>query len=83
MKAKPASQAKVFSVEQAAAIKWPALPFTRDDLHLETLLDDQICLIGGLFTAKECSRWIAFCSSLPLTASPAARRGEAHRPSSH
>ena len=48
--------------------RWPALtPLPPSiDLHLETLLTDQILLIRNLFTSTLCRNYVSFLSSLPL-----------------
>ncbi|CAF9915122.1 MAG: hypothetical protein HETSPECPRED_002306 [Heterodermia speciosa] len=48
--------------------KWPLLTpvLPSMDLHLETLLPDQILLIRNLFTSTLCRNYVSFLSSLPL-----------------
>ena len=48
--------------------KWPPLiPLLPSiDLHLETLLTDQILLIRNLLTSTLCRNYVSFLSSLPL-----------------
>ena len=61
---------------------WPLLhPLVpAADLHLETLLDDQIILIRNLFTSTLCKKLVPFLASLPLvTTAGQLKRGEALR----
>lgn len=61
--------------EAQQSVNWPALPFARDDVYLETVLEDQLLLMPSLFTAKDCTRWIQFFESdLNFEPSPKARR---------
>ena len=48
--------------------RWPLLTplLPSIDLHLETLLTDQILIIRNLFTATLCRNYVSFLSSLPL-----------------
>ena len=48
--------------------KWPPLTplLPSIDLHLETLLTDQILLIRNLFTSTLCKNYVSFLASLPL-----------------
>ncbi|EDN08990.1 predicted protein [Histoplasma mississippiense (nom. inval.)] len=51
---------------------WPDLKplVPASDLHLETLLDDQIPIIRNLFTATLCKTYVSFLSTLPLVTTP-------------
>lgn len=51
---------------------WPDLKplVPASDLHLETLLDDQILIIRNLFTATLCKTYVSFLSTLPLVTTP-------------
>ncbi|KLJ07809.1 hypothetical protein EMPG_16719 [Blastomyces silverae] len=51
---------------------WPALKplIPPSDLHLETLLDDQILIIRNLLTASLCRTYVSFLSTLPLITTP-------------
>lgn len=62
--------------------KWPLLTpiLPSIDLHLETLLTDQILLIRNLFTSTLCRNYVSFLSSLPLnTTNIQPKRDEALR----
>ncbi|EEH43570.1 uncharacterized protein PADG_08190 [Paracoccidioides brasiliensis Pb18] len=61
---------------------WPPLKplIPPSDLHLTTLLKDQILIIRNLFTGTLCKTYVSFLSSLPLVTTPTRpKRGEAVR----
>lgn len=65
---------------RATRVAWPAIyPKAIDANSVEWLIEDQLCLIPNYLTAKECSAFIATCSSQQLLPSPPAKKGEAHR----
>lgn len=79
-KALLASKGKT-TVDQPS-VKWPPLKplVPLIDLHVETLLVDQILLIRNLFTPTLCRNYVSFLSSLPLsTTSIQPRKDEALR----
>ncbi|MCJ1308640.1 hypothetical protein MMC25_002293 [Agyrium rufum] len=87
-KVKVKAQAKSGSIARAAPsakeVKpdWPALqPLKpREDLSLDTVLDDQIVLIHDLFTSTLCRNYVSSLSKLPLTTTPGQpKKGEALR----
>lgn len=51
---------------------WPALSplVPSEDLHLETVLEDQVIVIRNLFTSTLCRKYVQFLSSLPLVTTP-------------
>jgi hypothetical protein len=61
---------------------WPALTPIQPaaDLHLETLLEDQIITIPRLWTSTLCKNYVSFLSTLSLATTPGKpKKGEAVR----
>ena len=61
---------------------WPTLKplVPAVDLHLETLLEDQIVVIYKFFTKALCQRYVSFLSNLPMVTTPGKpKKGEALR----
>lgn len=61
---------------------WPPLKplIPTSDLHLETLLKDQIVIIRNFLTSTLCKNYVSFLSSLPLVTTPGQpKKGDAVR----
>ncbi|KDQ16334.1 hypothetical protein BOTBODRAFT_107258 [Botryobasidium botryosum FD-172 SS1] len=65
-------------VSQPPAIKWPIIT-PKDYISSRVLEEDQIILIDEFLSAAECKQFSALIESLPLQATPPAKRGEAER----
>ncbi|OAX80263.1 hypothetical protein ACJ72_05404 [Emergomyces africanus] len=68
----PTPQQNSNSNDDNSPPNWPALKplIPTSDLHLETLLDDQIVIIRNLLTSTLCKTYVTFLSSLPLVTTP-------------
>ncbi|KAG8932109.1 hypothetical protein FRC02_001665 [Tulasnella sp. 418] len=59
-------------------IQWPAVSH-KDYLEVEVFEPDQILLIHNFLDPLECKNFAALLDNLPLTVTPAAKKGEADR----
>ncbi|KAI0053987.1 hypothetical protein FA95DRAFT_1507459 [Auriscalpium vulgare] len=52
---------------------------SKQEVHTQVLLEDQILLFDGFFSAKECKDFVQFIDEQPLELTPPKKRGEADR----
>ncbi|KAH9981357.1 hypothetical protein BGW80DRAFT_1162834 [Lactifluus volemus] len=60
------------------AIKFPELS-EKGHIQCHTFLEDQVLLLGNVFTPAECRTFVEFIDSQPLELTPPKKRGEAAR----
>ncbi|EGE80544.2 hypothetical protein BDDG_03485 [Blastomyces dermatitidis ATCC 18188] len=68
----PQQQQLTSNIDNIKPPNWPALKplIPPSDLHLETLLEDQILIIRNLLAASLCRTYVSFLSTLPLITTP-------------